>query len=274
MAEQSIKPLENTEAKVQVQKLNQSTETKKGNKLLIIFIAIGGFALLFCCTGLAIIALLLPTSNNTTHSRNETNETSAPTETPTTNVTIEDDRSYANGADKPPLSKRFTEEVLKKTRSLNQKDGYRVNVNALGDPSYTFSLLYKSDWKTSKFTNEDYILRSDDGNVSIGVLYFSSDTRAYQMSCYEIVKGIFSDSNWTGQNAVNVEINGETWSRVSYTVDKGTADEVKGVDQCLKKDEAIILYFFVASAEEWSRNSVEYNKLINDIYVSKIGLNY
>lgn len=255
-----------TQTQVPVQPLAVPAKSKGTNTFLIVIIIIA-VILLFCCAGVFATVLIGNYSSNNS-SNNNSNVTATPTDTP------KDDRNYVNGADKPPISRSYSAEVKEKTRLLGTKDGYTANINALGDPSYTFSILYKSNWKATKFTKEDYILTADDGYESIGVLYFAKGTKAYQLSCYQLVSDIFSDSKWDGKDAGNVSIHDDTWNRITYTVDKGTNNEVRGVDQCLKREDALILYFFVATADKWNQNSTEYDKLVNDIYVSKTSLEY
>lgn len=256
---------------------------KKSNTTTIVIVVVIILVLLCCCCG-GLVALasrdgtgrvtLNPglTNNETTPTTQEID----PTDEPTSSPTPIDKPNYINGTNRPPASTNFSAEVVKKTRKLKFSDGYYTNVNALGKPSsYTFSMLYKPDWTTSKFDDVTFILQSSNKNLQTGVLYFGAGNEEFEsMSCYEVVQGIFKQYKWEGKNEGKVSMNGDSWDKVSYSIDKGTSKELYGVDQCLKREDAMILYFFVTTKAEWDSKKSEYEKVISDMYVSKTGIKY
>jgi hypothetical protein len=181
------------------------------------------------------------------------------------------DAFFPNGPQYQPVSKSFSEYVLSRSskRALLATDGYGNNIGSVGRPAYSFSNLYGLGWKTIKFELNKFIVESPDGRTRTGVLYFDKNSVEYNLSCTEIVKRIFEEPNLVTESRT-VMVNGNQWNRVIYKSRKN----LSGIDQCLKKEEGLLLHFIVSDSNIFSQKSEEYTKVMDDIYVSMKALNY
>ncbi|GAB4160877.1 MAG: hypothetical protein Fur003_4330 [Candidatus Dojkabacteria bacterium] len=185
------------------------------------------------------------------------------------NDNTEGDLDFADGDELPPYNLNFAAEMVLKQRALDQNDGFSTNVNGIGNPSYSYSILYRSDMGTVQRDIATAILATNDKSIEMGMLYFPSTTKQYtDMTCEELVEDIYSKLDINKLSTKDALVNGELWERVEYTF-TNNGKSYHGIDQCLDREEARLLNFIVVKASEWSKNGADYVAVMNDVYVSE-----
>ena len=198
--------------------------------------------------------------------------------TTTDTIQYTDDLLFADGKALPPISKSYLEQIRQKTRTLQPSSGYISLVNGIGKPSYTFSFLYKADWKTIERTTTN--LTVGDKTVSVGLMMLTKSAK--DLTCKELVQDMMDqESQRSGRtidiafiNNSQVTINGETWDRVEYTMKVDGSAGAHAVDQCLKRPDTMFDFFLITSDSNWRQNKDTYMKILNDIIISPTPVNW
>jgi len=176
---------------------------------------------------------------------------------------------FINGENYPPVSQKFLDEMKDKEHKLS--DEYSFYTNAVGKPAYSFSMLVHEDWKEQARESDEIYFEWDtaEGYVDYGMMFFDVTMKEYKdMTCKEIVENLFDDDGeeLLTIDSEDVNINGEKWSRVIYTVKQGEYT-YNGIDQCLKKDDGLLYQYLYAWDEYFVGKESEFYKVMDEVYV-------